>query len=441
MTNPWPSLARWQWLGGVLVALVMHSAPTVRAQSPATIDAALRVALDTSPSLQARQADLTVLEESRVQVAAGGDFSLSANLTGQQDFSVQGGVRGSERDGAPQGSVGLRASRLLYDGERTTNAVARVDANLQSARHGLVAAEQGVLLDAAQAYLELLRAGELLVLASGNARLLREELAAAQDRLRVGSGSRTDVAQAEARLAAAESNVAASRARQAIARAEFERAVGASPGAELAAPVDLPTVPVSLGATLTQAQAEHPDIAAARAAEAAAMSGLAEAQSERGPTVSLFGRATHALDGAARSGSRDSTDVTVGVELSHSLYSGGAVESRIRGAMATIRSQQATRASVERRVRQGAVAAWEGLVAARATIESNETRVAAAELAFQGVRERLAVGLGTTLDVLDAEQEALDARVALVQAKYDVFIAAFQVRAAIGTLTAEELGL
>ena len=76
-----------------------------------------------------------------------------------------------------------------------------------------------------------------------------------------------------------------------------------------------------------------------------------------------------------------------------------------------------------------------------AQISAFTAAVAAANIALEGVREEANVGSRTVLDVLDAEQELLDARVGLVRAQRDELVATYQLRQAIGEATAEKLGL
>ena len=402
---------------------------------------ALRLALETHPTLVELQANLDALEEDREQARAG--LRPRFVLSGRADGSFSDDGLGSERgrDSAGSASALAEARQLVFDGGATRETVAQFEAELRALRHDLVGAEQDVLLAAAEAYLNLLRAGELLDVAESNAARLGEALAAARDRLRVGSGTRTSVAQAEARLGAAETNIARRRAAYATARSEFTRQVGTEPAAELVAPTDLPDLPASLDTAIEASLKAHPDIAAAQAREDAARAALRAAEAGRGPTISLLGSASVSRDEARGRSSKDRDDYGIGLRLEQSLYSGGAVDSRIRQAVARMAARQAARTRVERRLRAAAVAAWEERVAAQAAIRSGVTQVRAAELAYRGVRESASVGLGTTLDVLDAEQDALSARVSLVQARYDEFIAAFRLRQAVGTLSAQGLRL
>jgi outer membrane protein len=85
--------------------------------------------------------------------------------------------------------------------------------------------------------------------------------------------------------------------------------------------------------------------------------------------------------------------------------------------------------------------AWAGLQVARASIQAGQLEVRAAQLAFEGVNEEAKVGARTTIDVLDAEQEVLNARAGLVRARRDEYVAAYTLLAAIGRLTVDHLGL
>jgi outer membrane protein len=91
--------------------------------------------------------------------------------------------------------------------------------------------------------------------------------------------------------------------------------------------------------------------------------------------------------------------------------------------------------------REDSIVAWDALVTARAQIESFRSEVSTAEIALDGVRQENDVGERTVLDVLDAEQELLDAQVSLVSARRDELAASFAMLRAMGRFTAEDLGL
>ena len=123
------------------------------------------------------------------------------------------------------------------------------------------------------------------------------------------------------------------------------------------------------------------------------------------------------------------------------LYQGGAANARIRQSK-QVAAQRLLELDQSRRVVQEQVAhAWRALTAARAQITAFESQVAASAVALDGVEQETQVGLRTTLDVLDAEQEHFRARINLVRAQRDEVVAAYQLKAAVGALTAQQLGL
>ncbi len=427
------------WITLVVTALIATAIPAGSSLLAMELQDALRTAVENNPAMTEAQANLQAIEERRVQSIARGLPTYGISGSGEARYS--GGGFGTGKNTALISRIGVDASQVIFDSGRTDQAVEQNQHDIQSAQFLLAATEQRVLLEAAEAYFDQLRAQELLLLAENNEALLNEELAAARSRLQVGIGTRTEVAQAETRLAAAESGVAQRISSQAVARSRFQRAVGIAPTDNLVVPGELPDLPASLGASIDTAMRGHPDLGAASAAERSARAMLEQAKLARSPTVSIFGTAYLSIDSGRQSGKQLREDLTAGVRLNVPLYAGGSMDSRAREVTQLILARQAAMVAAERRVRDGVVVAWERLVESRAEIRSGETRVLAAELAFTGVRERAVLGQGSTLDVLDAEQELQDARVALVRARYDEYIAAFRVRAAIGTLNAKDLGL
>ena len=97
--------------------------------------------------------------------------------------------------------------------------------------------------------------------------------------------------------------------------------------------------------------------------------------------------------------------------------------------------------AAHRTVQQQVASAWDRLLAATAAIVALRAEVRANDIALQGVQEENLVGARTVLDVLDAEQELFSSRVNLVRAERDEILASFQLKAAIGELTTEGLGL
>lgn len=434
--------ARRHWREGLLGAALA----VLLAASPApAVDLAetLREAVESSPAMAEARASLRAAEERRLQAEYALLPVIGLSLQGDGRYSsdgVGGGPPGGDGGNTALSSrLAVEVNKSLYDSGRSGEAEASAAAEVEAVRHRLAAAEQSVLLAAAEAHIGILRARELLDLARGNRGLLREQLAAARSRLELGTGTRTDVAQAATRLAAAESNVVRSQGNVEVALSRYADAVGRRPVSDPKAPVGLPTLPGSEARALDQMLRDHPELLAAVATEQAARFNLRRVERATGATVSVFGSASTLLDGARDSDDQTRHDASLGLRLTKTLFADLVADSAVREAGEQVAMRQAAAAAVQRAAESGLRAAWENFTVAQALIGSGETRVEAAELAFAGVREKAELGAGTVLEVLDAEQEALDARTALVGARYDEQLAAYRLRAALGSLRLEEL--
>ncbi len=360
------------------------------------------------------------------------DFVLSTSVREPRQWS--GGPLGQ---GSSQFTGAFEASwRLLDNGVRRLTVAASKEIVLAT-RQTLVSIEQRVLLRAVAAYMDVILQTENVSLRQNNVRVLGEELRAAQDRFDVGEVTRTDVALAESRLAAARSNLATAQGLLVNARAEYVNAVGREPG-QLVTPTNFPQRPASVDAAQSVSVRYHPDILAAQRQVAAQEILVQSATRALGPTV----------DGNVSVGlledwdsSNDGYDASVGLSLRQPIYRGGALQSNIRAAMADRDAARGNLLNVQRDTVQGVADAYVRLEVSRASLAATAERVRAARVAFDGIREEATLGARTTLDVLSAEQELLDALTAQISARAEEVIAAYQLLASQGLLTAERLGL
>jgi outer membrane protein len=333
--------------------------------------------------------------------------------------------------------TGLQIDQLIWDGGAARlNTQAAKEAVL-SARQQLINIEQQVLLRGVSAYLSVLLQEENVSLRENNLRVLGEEQRAAQDRFDVGEVTRTDVALAEARVAQARSGLAAARGELANAKAEYLTAVGRSPGT-LAGQPSLPQPPASIEAAHALALRNHPLILAAQHQVSAAELAVLRSGKAYGPTVVLrgeFGLAEN-LDN-----SNYSQDSSLALTMRQSIYQGGALAASHRRSMATRDASRSNLLTVQKNVRQTVTNAFSRLLVARASLAATQEQVRASQVAFDGIREEATLGARTTLDVLTAEQDLLDALTLRISAQAEQSFAAFELLAAQGLLTAEQLGL
>ncbi|MEQ5795984.1 TolC family outer membrane protein [Paracoccus sp. NFXS7] len=339
-------------------------------------------------------------------------------------------------------SLSLGAQLTLYDFGRSQLAIDGAKEQVLATRQALVGVEQDILLAATVAYFDVREAIQQVGLQENSVDVLSSERQAAQDRFDVGEITVTDVALAEAQLAATRAALAAANGQLEIAREAYLAVTGRQPG-RLDAPPPLPNLPATLDEARQIAQRTHPAIGQSQRQAAAAEIGVAAAAAERNPTLSGTAsvgvtRAPEASLGG-RYGSRNSS--SVGLELSQTLYSGGRLSAAHRRAMAQRDQARSALLNTARQISQQVGETWANIAVARAQITAINQQISAAQQAYDGVREEALLGARTTLDVLDAEQSLLEARADRISAESNLQLAHYQLLAAMGLLTVENLQL
>jgi TolC family type I secretion outer membrane protein len=416
-----------------VLALGLVSAPLpLAAQS---LDEALTAAYQSNPTLMAARAELRAVNEGVPQALSNWRPELFA------DGSL--GIQRRDTDSSSAESTVPREAELsveqpLYRGGRTVAEVAAAEAEVRAQRARLVSTEQAVLLDAATTYMDVWRDQAVLELNESNEEVLTRQLEATRDRFEVGELTRTDVAQSESRLARATATRIASEGDLAASRAAFEEVVGLAP-AVLTQPPALDGLPEGRDQAVEAALTANPEVESARFAELATQRGIEVARGQLLPVAALTGDAIHSEE--TTTSDSEIQRLRGQVELSIPLYQRGLVSSQVRESKQ--RTQQRSRQIDEaiRRAERLAVASWERLQSTEAQRDAFQAEVRSNEIALEGVRQENAVGARTVLDVLDAEQELLDAQVNLVRAHRDEIVAGFTVISAMGRLTARNLAL
>ncbi len=412
--------------GLVVVAAVMAlmAAPAAKAE---TLSDALASAYNTSGLLDQNRALLRAADENVAQSIAAVLPVINWSLTGSRTRSTVSGTSISDSSVVARITAGL----TLYDFGASQLAIDAQKEIVLGTRQALRNVEQEVLLRAVRSYMNLISAREFVQLRENNVRLITQEFRAAQDRFEVGEVTRTDVALAEARLAAARSLLAASQGDLAVSAEEFRAAVGrapTNPSAVGAAPVSR-----NLDEAKEFAVRNHPSILEAQHNVAAAELNIKRAQAAVNPTVTLDSSISRDLD--------DDGSFQTGITVAGPIYRGGSISSQVRQSSA---NRDAARSGLHLSrigIEQQVASAFAQLQVARATRQASEQQISAATVAFQGVREEATLGSRTTLDVLNAEQELLDARANRIAAQSDEVVASYSVLAAMGLLTVDHLGL
>lgn len=330
-------------------------------------------------------------------------------------------------------SLTLAMQWTLLDFGRNRLGVEIAKESVLATREALKDLEAQVLLSAVSAYVDVRLQAEIVSLRQSNVRLITQELQAAQDRFDVGEVTRTDVAIAEARLAAAQSGLAAAQGDFRVARERYKAVTGAYPG-NLAGLPPLPKTARSVEEARMIALRGHPDILQAQRQVTVARLGVEATKAEMRPTVTLEGGITESVDSSVR---RDSLSMS----FNQTLYAGGALHSAHRAALAQKEAAEAALLQTTITVGENVGNAWTALEVAAASIQAGTLQVQAAQTAFDGVREEATLGARTTLDVLNAEQELLDARATKLTAEAQRYIGVYSLLSSMGLLSVEHLNL
>jgi len=412
-----------------------------------TLPWALVQAYQNNPVLNAQRASLRAQDEAVPQALSGyrPRVSVTASVGNQYTQTLSktataGGpvYTGSRADLTPH-SVGLTATQTLFNGFQTANRTRQAEAQVSSGRATLAFTESTVLLQAATAYMNLLRDAAILDLQRRNVEVLQEQLRQTRDRFKVGEVTRTDVAQAESRLAAGRAQVLTAESNYISSKAAYRQQIGVEPGRLAAAsPVDRYT-PRTLAAAIEAGREFNPAVAAAMFGIDVALLQVKINEGALLPTVTAQVNVQQSWEVSPII--MKQLDASIVGQVTVPIYQGGQEYSLIRQSKETLGQQRISLDTTRDQVQANVTQAWGQLDAAKAQIQATQAQVNSAEIALNGVREEARVGQRTTLDVLNAQQELVNARVALVTAQHDRVVASYTLLSAVGGLSVGGLGL
>jgi outer membrane protein len=413
-----------------------------------TIEAALVRAYQNNPQLNAQRAQVRFTDENVPQALSGyrpkvaitasaGYQYLDTNLTaGGTPTAI---VRSENHGANAPRSVGATVTQTLFNGLQTANRTRAAESQVSSAREGLRVLEQTVLLSAATIYMDYLRDAAIVEVQRSNTRVLEQTLKQTQDRFNVGEVTRTDVAQSEAQLAAGKTQQLTAESNLTTTRSNFRRIIGNEPEALApGSPVDR-FLPSTLANAVELGLTQNPNVTAAMFGVDISYLQVKVNEGVLFPTVTLQTSVQQSYEQTLtifRSFGASSV-----VQLSVPVYQGGAEYSLIRQSKETLAQQRLNLELIRDQTRANVVTAWGQLVAGKAQVASAQAQVTASEIALNGVREEAKAGQRTTLDVLNAQQALVNARVALVTAQHDRVVASYAVLNSVGRLAPQVLNL
>jgi outer membrane protein len=436
-----------RFLGGATTAVVFlgHvflgqiAAFPVRAD---TMESALRRAYQNNPQLNAQRALVRATDENVPQALAGYRPKAAATVSGgyqyQSELSDFGTPKVFQGPNSPH-AIGLTVSQTLYNGNQTANKTRAAESQVLGARESLRLMEQSVLLAAATIYMDDLRDAAILEVQRSNTKVLEVTLRQTRDRYAAGLVTPTDVAQSEAQLAAAKSQELSAESTLTTTRANFRRIIGNEPSnLQPASPVDR-YLPATVRDATNLALVENPNVTAAMYGIDVSFLNVKINEGALLPTVAL--QATVQKGWQQTITQVKQFTATATAQATAPIYQGGAEYSLIRQSKETLEQQRLVLQQVRDQARADLVTAWGQLVAGKAQVAAAQSQVEASELAYLGTTKEAQVGQRTVIDILNAQQTLVNARVALVTAQHDRVVASYAVLNAIGRLSPQVLHL
>jgi outer membrane protein len=416
-----------------------------------TLREALALAYQGNPTLQGARAQQRAVDEDVPIAKAEGRPSVNGDAQ-YVEFLKQS----SNNFTAPKrlAGVGVDLGVLIYAGGAVKNSVRAAKTRVEAGQADLRATEASVFTQVVAAYMDVIRDQAIVGLSSNNVEVLTVNLQATSDRFEIGDLTRTDVAQSGARLALARGDLRSAQSNLIASRERYVQVVG-KPPQDLQPPPPLPGLPASPDEAVALALEDNPDLLAARERSRAAGYDIDVAGAARLPRVSIFtaGDYTNYLGSLGGLGidtggnpvtlsvPQTSTTAQAGIRATIPIFQGGLPAARERQAQARAAATYETEIAIERDVIAQVRSAYSSWQAANEIISTNQTAVDAATLSLEGVRAENSVGNRTILNILDAEQELLQAQVQLVTARRNAYVAGFSLLAAMGRAEAADLGL
>jgi outer membrane protein len=428
-----------------------------------TLNGALANAYQNNPQLNSQRAVVRQTDEQVPQAMSGYKPTVSATVSvGEQNTNTLGKSTNSAAltkviPGLPAvvypdtslayatASAGVTASQTIYNGNQTANRVRQAESNTSAAREALRVAEQTVLMNAATAYMDMLRDGALLELQRRNVEVLQEQLRGTNSRKLAGEATITDVAQTEAQLAQGRATVLSAEAQYARSRASYRQFIGVEAGVlQPGSPVDRLS-PRRLDEAIGVARARHPSVGVAMFGIDAAVLAVKISEGALYPQARILASVQQSYDPSPPNALQQ-FNAFVQAQVTIPIYNAGPTGqtdtfSSIRQAKEVVGQKRMDLDTARDQAQANVVTAWGQLAAAKAQILATDAQVASSEIALNGVRELAINGVRTTYDILVAQQNLVNARAARVTAQHDRVVASYSLLAAVGDLNLPKLGI
>jgi outer membrane protein len=403
-----------------------------------SLNEALALAYANNPSINAQRANTRSVDEAVAIAKSGYRPVIAGNADIGKSWTKTRSPLGTTETTLTPGGFGVSISQSVFDGFQTLNNVNSAKAGVMASRETLRNVEQNILFDAASAYLDVIQNSLIASYRVQALEFLNEQVRSETSRFEVGESTRTDVAQAKARKAGAEAQLSVAQASLASSKAIYQQLVGKEPG-KLKKPKGVHgLLPTSLTTAISVASTNHPVIKATNHLVDQAQFNVKSTEGSLLPQLSINGQVNRRYD-VAQNTDRDSAQITANLNVP--IYQGGRVSAQVRQGKEILGQRRIEVEESFNNVRAAVISAYSQLEAARSATAANRTQTEAAKLALEGAVEERKVGQRTTLDVLNTQQDVLNAQIALAQSERDLVVASYAALSAIGKLDIQTLKL
>ncbi len=353
-------------------------------------------------------------------------------------------------DQGPRAERNIGAINAAISGRHTLyGPVNQVNVDLASktitqAQAQLALTEQDLIVRVAQAYFDVLASRDSLTFVRAQKAAVAEQLASAKRNFEVGTSTITDTREAQARFDLVVAQEIAAENDLLVKRLTLDQIVGKTgtdPQA-VSLPLTLPAVlPADVNTWVQQAQEDHPNVRLAQTGLDVAVLETTKARTGDKPTLDLVGKFDVVRnEGSASSpvGSSANT-ATVGLNFNWPLYTGNAVQNRIKETLSLEEKSRNDLEGAKRAVAQVTRATYFGLLSGQGQVKALEAAEASSQSALDANKLGYQVGVRINIDVLNAQSQLFQTKRDLAKARYDVLVGGLKLRQANGTLKADDL--
>ncbi|EIW20221.1 MULTISPECIES: TolC family protein [Pelosinus] len=403
--------------------LVFNTAIPFTAAAELSLDDSIALALQNNPSIKMAIAD----KDKAVWGIKENEGGKMPNLSLSNSNNRSGGEATSTGENF---NTSLRVNWPLYTGGRTEGLIDQAKYNANIATVGVAKVKEQVKLDTTTAYFSVLQNNKLVTVNQQTVDNLSEHLKNVQAQYEVGTIAKSDVLRSEVELANAQQNLTKAQNAYDVSVATFNNIIGLPLDSQNTMKDDLAfsQYDMSLEDSIQMAKEKRPEIMQSQDTINAAKAGIKVADSGKLPTVSANG--TQGWSGSKFPG--DNSNWTVGLSASWDIFDAGVTNAKIKEAQANMEkvshSDQQTRTAVELEVRQ----AYLSMKEAEARIETSKVAVGKANEDLKASQAKYYAGVGTNLDVIDAQVALTQAETNATQAVYDYSVNKANLQKAIG---------